>query len=59
MKPWHKTDIEQQFAELHRLHRRERWLGTLQAIACGVLGLLAGIAYAIGFAADVMPWLTP
>lgn len=53
MKPWAKASIEQQWAELHGLHRRQVWLGTLQSIACGVLGALAGIAYALGYLADM------
>lgn len=57
MKPWNKTAIEQQWSELHGLHRRQLWLGTLQALACGVLGALAGIAFALGYLADLPPWL--
>lgn len=53
MKPWDKASIEQQFAQLHGLHRRQLWLGVLQSIACGVLGLLAGIVFGLGYLADM------
>jgi ABC-type phosphate/phosphonate transport system permease subunit len=48
-----KPAIEQQWAELHRLQRRQFWTGALETVACAVLGLLAGFAFALGYLADM------
>lgn len=57
MKPWSKQSIEQQFDELQRLHRRQFWTGAAESIACGLLGLLLGIAYGLGYLADLPAYL--
>lgn len=44
-------------AGIARDARRMFWIGVGQSVLCGVLGLIAGIALALGYAADVLPWL--
>lgn len=54
-----RPSIEQRWDELHALHRRQLWFITLQSLACAVLGAIAGFLLALGYLADLPPWLMP
>lgn len=44
-------------AEIRRALRWQRWCDIGQVLAAAALGLVAGLALALGYAADVLPWL--
>jgi hypothetical protein len=43
--------------EITRASRRQFWVSIGQSIACGLIGLLFGLMFGLGYLADLPPWL--